>query len=60
MMARGPKLTFYIDTVSPFGYDAYWILRVVGVEVTRRGRLVFALCAVSHIGLFWGCWVERM
>jgi hypothetical protein len=24
----GPKLTLYVDTVSPFAYEAYYILRV--------------------------------
>jgi hypothetical protein len=24
----GPKLTLYVDTVSPFSYEAYYILRV--------------------------------
>jgi hypothetical protein len=27
-MAGQKKLTLYIDTVSPFAYEAYWILRV--------------------------------
>ena len=27
MVAR-PKITLYVDTVSPFAYEAYWILRV--------------------------------
>lgn len=26
-MAR-PKITLYVDTVSPFAYEAYYILRV--------------------------------
>jgi hypothetical protein len=27
VMAR-PKITLYVDTVSPFAYEAYYILRV--------------------------------
>jgi hypothetical protein len=23
-----PKITLYVDTVSPFAYEAYWLLRV--------------------------------
>ena len=27
-MAR-PQIKLYVDTVSPFAYEAYWILRVI-------------------------------
>ncbi len=27
-MASRPKITLYVDTVSPFAYEAYYILRV--------------------------------
>jgi len=38
-----PKITLYVDTVSPFAYEAYWLLRVsstyiileIGIEVWR-------------------------
>lgn len=36
-MAR-PKITLYVDTVSPFAYEAYYILRV-SVCLLSRGRL---------------------
>lgn len=29
-MERRPKITLFVDTVSPFAYEAYWILRVSG------------------------------
>ena len=28
----GPKLTLYVDTVSPFSYEAYYILRVSSLD----------------------------
>jgi len=28
MASRTKKITLYVDTVSPFAYSAYWILRV--------------------------------
>jgi hypothetical protein len=36
----GPKLTLYVDTVSPFAYEAYYILRVGARRASpiRRGH----------------------
>jgi len=28
MATARPKITLYVDTVSPFAYEAYYILRV--------------------------------
>jgi len=35
-MAR-PKITLYVDTVSPFAYEAYYILRVCVFRVLGKG-----------------------
>jgi hypothetical protein len=40
-MAR-PKITLYVDTVSPFAYEAYYVLRVG--DHPRRDALTVALC----------------
>jgi hypothetical protein len=34
----GPKLTLYVDTVSPFSYEAYYILRVSSGHSSSLGR----------------------
>ena len=30
-----PKLTLYVDTVSPFAYEAYYILRVRAIYLVQ-------------------------
>lgn len=35
-MAAIPKIKLYVDTVSPFGYEAYWILRVSSCFISLR------------------------
>ena len=30
----GPKVTLYVDTVSPFGYQAYWIMRASHCQIS--------------------------
>jgi hypothetical protein len=37
-MAR-PKITLYVDTVSPFAYEAYYILRVCVPRQYCGGRV---------------------
>ena len=34
-MAR-PKITLYVDTVSPFAYEAYYILRVSLSRISKH------------------------
>ncbi|KAG4421777.1 hypothetical protein IFR04_005027 [Cadophora malorum] len=40
-----PKITLYVDTVSPFGYIAYYIL---------RNDPVFSKCDITYIPMFLG------
>ncbi|KAH6679818.1 thioredoxin-like protein [Halenospora varia] len=40
-----PKLTLYVDTVSPFAYEAYYIL---------RNDPTFSKCSVEYIPIFLG------
>ncbi|ATZ56584.1 hypothetical protein BCIN_13g04210 [Botrytis cinerea B05.10] len=44
MVAR-PKITLYVDTVSPFAYEAYWIL---------RHDPAFSKCDVEYVPVFLG------
>ncbi|PMD35469.1 HCCA isomerase/glutathione S-transferase kappa [Hyaloscypha variabilis F] len=41
----GPKLTLYVDTVSPFAYEAYYIL---------RNDPVFKNCEITYVPIFLG------
>lgn len=34
-----PKITLYVDTVSPFGYIAYYVLRVGGTKSSHKGAV---------------------
>ncbi|KAL2257553.1 hypothetical protein VTK26DRAFT_9496 [Humicola hyalothermophila] len=43
-MAR-PKITLYVDTVSPFAYEAYYIL---------RNDAVFKGCDITYVPIFLG------
>ncbi|KAH6668265.1 thioredoxin-like protein [Halenospora varia] len=40
-----PKITLYVDTVSPFGYIAYYIL---------RNDAVFSKCDITYVPIFLG------
>lgn len=45
MASQSPKITLYVDTVSPFAYEAYWLL---------RNDPVFAQCEITYIPMFLG------
>ncbi|KUJ23111.1 2-hydroxychromene-2-carboxylate isomerase-like protein [Mollisia scopiformis] len=44
-MSAVPKIKLYVDTVSPFGYEAYWIL---------RHDPVFSKCEIEYVPIFLG------
>ncbi|KAM5451844.1 putative glutathione transferase [Microsporum audouinii] len=44
-MAAGPRITLYVDIVSPFAYIAYHVL---------RNSPVFAKCTVTYVPVFLG------
>ncbi|KAF7891111.1 uncharacterized protein EAF02_001436 [Botrytis sinoallii] len=44
-MAARPKITLYVDTVSPFAYEAYWIF---------RHDPTFSRCNIEYIPVFLG------
>jgi hypothetical protein len=48
----GPKLTLYVDTVSPFSYEAYYILRVSSGHASSLGlsRTSVRGYVQTHIG----------
>ncbi|SPQ27409.1 70b28f89-15a9-406d-afcc-3876f9c56a10 [Thermothielavioides terrestris] len=48
-MAR-PKITLYVDTVSPFAYEAYYIL---------RNEDVFKACDITYVPIFLGGLMQK-
>ncbi|KAF5870399.1 putative glutathione s-transferase kappa [Botrytis fragariae] len=44
-MAARPKITLYVDTVSPFAYEAYWIF---------RHDSTFSKCNIEYVPVFLG------
>jgi 2-hydroxychromene-2-carboxylate isomerase len=58
-----PKILLYVDTVSPFAYQAYWLLRASNPVATCRGRktltyaqndVAFKKCDVTFVPIFLG------
>lgn len=52
-----PKLTLYVDTVSPFAYEAYYILRASSFLSFALYLVFFLISACSSLELKWwfGC-----
>ncbi|KAB8294123.1 hypothetical protein EYC80_009571 [Monilinia laxa] len=44
-MERRPKITLFVDTVSPFAYEAYWIF---------RNDPTFSRCDIEYVPVFLG------
>jgi len=53
MSRSGPKLTLYVDTVSPFAYEAYWILRVSLISSHLGGEEEEGVEELSLSMMYW-------